>query len=250
MPRMILLGTGTALPDADRGNTHMVWDGPGGPLLIDAGGCTYERLLRAGLDPQQLAAVVITHSHCDHINGFPGLLFSMRLAGRTTPLPVYGLAPVLHLLAQTLEVMQVEHHVPPAWHPLQPGDSVPLGEGWQMRTAPTIHGRPGLALRIETSTGERAIVYSADTEPCAAVQELAQGAVVLIHEATTPEPMAGHTTPGQAGAIAAAAGVSRLVLVHYSPRWTMPEEAALHQIAASGFQGLAEIGRDGQVIEV
>ncbi|NCC33491.1 MAG: ribonuclease Z, partial [Chloroflexia bacterium] len=86
MATMILLGTGTGLPDVDRGNTHMVWDGPGGPLLIDAGGSTYERLLRAGIDPQKLAGVVLTHSHCDHINGLPGLVFSMRLGGREEPL--------------------------------------------------------------------------------------------------------------------------------------------------------------------
>ncbi len=250
MPRMILLGTGTGLPDVDRGHTHMVWDGPGGPLLVDAGGGAYERLLRAGIDPQALAGVIITHSHCDHINGLPGLIFSMRLGGREAPLPIYGLAPVLQLLERTLEVMQVEYHVPVDWRPLQPGDTLALAEGWQVRTAPTTHSRPGLALRFEAPASGRALVYSADTEPCAAVQELTLGAGVLIHEATTAEPFAGHTTPRQAGALAAGAGVARLVLVHYSPRWTMPEDAALAAVTDAGFIGSAEIGRDGQAVEI
>jgi len=250
MPRMILLGTGTGLPEVDRGNTHMVWDGPGGPLLVDAGGCTYERLLRAGVDPQALTGVIITHSHCDHINGLPGLLFSMRLAGREAPLPIHGLAPVLHLLERTLEAMQVEFHVRADWRPLQPGDTLALAEGWQVRTALTAHSRPCLALRFEEPARGRALVYSSDTEPCAAVEELARGAATLIHEATVAEPFAGHTTPQQAGALAAAAGVARLVLVHYSPRWTMPESAALAAVAAGGFAGVAEIGRDGQVVEM
>ncbi|MCS6880927.1 MAG: MBL fold metallo-hydrolase [Oscillochloridaceae bacterium] len=250
MPRMILLGTGTGLPDADRGHTHMVWDGPGGPLLIDAGGDTYQRLLRAGIDPQALSGVIITHSHCDHINGLPGLIFSMRLGGREAPLPIYGLAPVLQVLEHTLEAMQVEYHVPPDWRPLQPGDILPLAEGWQVRTAPTTHSRPGLALRFEAPASGRALVYSADTEPCAAVQELARRATALIHEATTAEPSAGHTTPRQAGALAAAAGVAHLVLVHYSPRWTMPEADALAAVANGGFTGRADIGRDGQTVEI
>jgi len=250
MPRLILLGTGTGLPDADRGNTHMVWDGPGGPLLVDAGGSTYERLLRAGLDPQALAGVLVTHSHCDHINGLPGLIFSMRLGGRQAPLPIYGLEPVLQLLARVLEAMQVEFHVMPEWRAVQPGDTLALAEGWQLRTALTAHSRPCLALRFEQPASGRALVYSADTEPCAAVQDLARGAATLIHEATTAEPFAGHTTPQQAGAVAAAAGVARLVLVHYSPRWTMAEEAALRAVRAGGFGGVAEIGRDGQSIEV
>jgi ribonuclease Z len=250
MPRLILLGTGTGLPDADRGHTHMVWDGPGGPLLVDAGGSTYERLLRAGLDPQLLTGVIVTHSHCDHINGLPGLIFSMRLGGRQEPLPIYGLAPVLQLLERTLEAMQVEYHVPADWRPLQPGDELELGEGWRLRTALTAHSRPCLALRFEEPASGRALVYSADTEPCAAVEDLARGATTLIHEATTAAPFAGHSTPQQAGAVAAAAGVARLVLVHYSPRWTMPEEAALAAVTAGGFIGSAEIGRDGQVVEI
>lgn len=250
MPRMILLGTGTGLPDADRGNTHMVWDGPGGPLLVDAGGGAYERLLRAGIDPQALSGVILTHSHCDHINGLPGLIFSMRLGGREASLPIYGLPPVLQTLAHTLEAMQVEYHVPPDWRPLQPGDILPLAEGWQVRAASTTHSRPGLALRFEDPASGRALVYSADTEPCAAVQELARGAAALIHEATTAEPSPGHTTPRQAGALAVAAGVARLILVHYSPRWTMPEADALAAVADGGFAGHAEIGRDGQAVEI
>jgi ribonuclease Z len=82
------------------------------------------------------------------------------------------------------------------------------------------------------------------------VRELAAGAAALIHEATTPEPFRGHSSPRQAGEVAAAAGVGRLVLVHYSPRWTMPEDAALAAVRAGGFDGAAEIGREYQQIEL
>lgn len=248
MARMILLGTGTGLPDVDRGNTHMLWDGPGGPLLIDAGGSTYERLLRAGVDPQELAGVLLTHSHCDHINGLPGLIFSMRLAGREAPLPIYGLEPTLALMRATIETMRVEYHVPLEWRPFAAGDTLPLTEGWLLRTALTVHSRPCVALRFEPGGGGPALAYSADTEPCPALAELFAGAHTLIHEATVPEPFASHTTPRQAGEVAAAAGARRLILVHYSPRWTMPEDAALAAVAAGGFGEQASVGRDGEVI--
>jgi ribonuclease Z len=246
---MILLGTGTGVPDADRENTHMVWDGPGGPLLIDAGGSTYQRLLKAGLDPQEIQGILITHSHCDHINGLAGLLFSLRLAGRTGPLPIYGLAPTLELVQGILAAFALDGYQPPIiWAQIQAGDSIPLAEGWGIRTALTAHSRPCLALRFEDAAGGPALTYSADTEPCPAVAELAHGSAVLIHEATTPEPFAGHTTPRQAGAVAAAAGASRLLLVHYSPRWTMSEERAIAEVRAGGYAGQAEIGREYQVI--
>ncbi|RRR75758.1 MAG: MBL fold metallo-hydrolase [Candidatus Viridilinea halotolerans] len=249
MPRMILLGTGTGLPDVDRGNTHMLWDGPGGPLLIDAGGATYERMLRAGLDPQRLAGIFLTHSHCDHINGLPGLLFSMRLGRRTTPIPIYGLEETLAIARASIEAMRVEYYVPPEWCPLDDGAALPLSDGWQLRTALTAHSRPCLALRFEDANGIAAVVYSADTEPCTAVQTLAAGARILIHEATTPNAFAGHTSPRQAGEVALAAGVERLVLVHFSPRWTMPAAQALTEIRTSGFLGTGEVGFDGQILE-
>ncbi|MEI7772652.1 MAG: MBL fold metallo-hydrolase [Chloroflexales bacterium] len=249
MPRMILLGTGTGVPDADRENTHMVWDGPGGPLLIDAGGSTYQRLLRAGLDPQGIQGILLTHSHCDHINGLAALLFSLRLAGRAAPLPIYGLAPTLELAQRILDAFALDGlHPPIVWADLQAGDRITLAEGWAIRTALTAHSRPCLALRIEHAASGRALTYSADTEPCPAVADLAHGAAALIHEATTPEPFGGHTTPRQAGAVAAAAGAGRLTLVHYSPRWTMPEDQAIAEVRAGGYAGPAEIGREYQVI--
>ena len=54
----------------------------------------------------------------------------------------------------------------------------------------------------------------------------------------------GHTTPRQAGTVAATAGVARLVLVHFSPRWTMSAAEAIEEIRAGGFAGDAEIGRE------
>ena len=98
MLRMTLLGVGTAVPDQDRENTHMVWEGPDGLLLIDAGGSTYQRLLRAGLDPLRLRGVFLTHSHADHVNGLPALLFQLSLAGFAGALPIYGNRPTLDLM--------------------------------------------------------------------------------------------------------------------------------------------------------
>jgi ribonuclease Z len=254
---MILLGVGTAVPDIDRENTHMVWDGPGGPLLIDAGGSTYQRLLRAGINPQSLRAVLLTHTHADHINSFPVLLFSLALAGRREPLPVYGLQETLDLIRRIVETFQLEQHMAPVeWHPIQAGDTLPLAVSehssatWVLRTALTRHTRPCLALRFEEQHSGIALVHSADTAPCPAVAELAQGAHTLIHEASMSEPSDFHTTPRQAGEVAQQARAARLVIVHYSPQWTMPEEQALADIRASGYSGNAEIGREYQVLEL
>lgn len=246
MLRMTLLGVGTAVPDQDRENTHMVWEGPDGLLLIDAGGSTYQRLLRAGLDPLRLRGVFLTHSHADHVNGLPALLFQLSLAGFAGALPIYGNRPTLDLMRRVLEAFDLgRHQVPVEWVEVAGGQEVPLSaEGYRLRAADTVHPRPCLALRFEDRSSGRALVYSADTQPCPSVQSLASGADILIHEATTPEPFDGHTTPRQAGTVAATAGVGRLVLVHFSPKWTMTAAQAIEEIRAGGFAGTAEIGRE------
>ena len=246
MLRMILLGVGTAVPDQDRENTHMVWEAPTGLLLIDAGGSTYQRLLRASLNPLDLEAVLLTHAHADHINGFTVLLFQLALAGYQRTLRVCGNQPTLALIQRVLAAFELgTYQVPVEWVTVQAGDEVPIGSpDYRLTTAETVHSKPCLGLRFEDRVSGRALVYSADTEPCAAIQQLAHGAAILIHEATIATPFPGHTTPRQAGQIAAQAGVERLALVHFSPRWTMSAAQAIEEVRSGGFTGDAEIGRE------
>lgn len=246
MLQMILLGVGTAVPDQDRENTHMVWQAPDGLLLIDAGGSTYQRLLRASLDPLQLRGVFLTHAHADHLNGLPALLFQLALVGYQGALPIYGNAPTLEHMRRVVAAFDLgSYQVPVDWVEVSAGQEVPLGAAdYRLHVAATVHPLPCLALRFEDRVTGRALVYSADTEPCPAIQDLARDAMVLIHEATMPEPFPGHTTPRQAGAIAAQAQVGQLVLVHFSPRWTMSASQAIEEVRAGGFAGPAEIGRE------
>lgn len=246
MLRMILLGVGTAVPDIDRENTHMVWESPEGLLLIDAGGSTYQRLLRAQLDPLGLRGIFLTHTHPDHLNGLPVLLFQLSLVRYQGPLPIYGSEQTLQHARRIIDAFELEsHQVAVDWIPVNADEEVDLGfESYRLYTTATVHSRPCLALRFESRANGQALVYSADTEPCESVQLLAQGASILIHEATTPEPFPNHTTPYQAGQVAAHAGVDQLVLVHFSPQWTMSVAEALEAVQASGFTGVAEVGTE------
>ena len=246
MFRMILLGVGTGVPDQDRENTHMVWECPEGLLLVDAGGSTYQRLLRAGLDPFRLRGIFLTHSHADHINGLPALLFALKLAGFKETLTIYGNEPTLALVQRVLAAFELESYQASArWVSVADGEQVPVwAPSFRLRAAQGVHSRPCLALRFEDAASGRALVYSADTEPCDTVRELARNAAVLIHEATVAEPFAGHTTPRQAGEVAAAASAAQLVLVHFSPRWTMSAAQAIEEVRAGGFSGEVEIGRE------
>ena len=102
-----------------------------------------------------------------------------------------------------------------------------------------------------TRAGRR-IVISGDTAPVETVRVLAEGADLLIHEATFSEEERDraadtlHSTARQAGEIAAAAGVRLLALTHLSPRYFGPE---LVEEARTAFPNVVA-PRDFDVIEV
>jgi ribonuclease Z len=103
----------------------------------------------------------------------------------------------------------------PVYGKLKAGQSVTLDDGR------VIDGR---ALVGPPRPGRR-LVYSGDTTFAPALVELASGADLLIHEATYAEserPLAdraAHSTAAQAAEVARRAGVRRLVLTHFSPRY-------------------------------
>ena len=130
----------------------------------------------------------------------------------------------------------------PAWKLLQRGQSIPLESGAVVAPVDVL-GPARRGLRF---------VFSGDTAPCPALEQAAQGADLLLCDATyaLPEQQEqaaqwGHSTFGQSAALAAKAGVKRLWLVHYSPMITDPEE----QLAqAQSIFPAAECGFDGKRI--
>lgn len=249
--RLVILGAGTALPDRDRDNTFLVWDSPAGGMLIDCAGRAYQQLLRAGVNPLNLRGMLLTHNHPDHIYGVPALLFHLWLAGYQGTFDVYANASTLRMaqaLCQALDLEAAGHMCATNWHelPETPDQLVVETDAYRISTTPVRHSRPTLAVKIVDRERDQTIVYSSDTEPCSELEQFAQGAHTLIHEATVNDPNErhNHTLPGEAGAIAARCGVRRLVLIHYSADYSMPEEQALAQVRASGFSGEAELARE------
>lgn len=102
----------------------------------------------------------------------------------------------------------------PLFSELQEGNSVETPEGDVVE--------PGQVLGPERRG--RKVVYSGDAQPCEATVELAEGADVLVHEATYASDFEdanayGHSTAQQAAYMARRAGVEKLFLTHISPRY-------------------------------
>ena len=100
----------------------------------------------------------------------------------------------------------------------------------------------------------RSVVITGDTRPCDNTVEAARNADLLVHEATFGDEEAeravetGHSTAREAGIVARRAGCRRLLLSHFSARYSR-DAAELESQARAEFPDVA-IGKDGMQVEV
>jgi ribonuclease Z len=248
MAKLILLGTSTNIPDENHENTHMVLVGERRMVLIDSPGNPYSRLLKVGLDPDKLTDLVVTHFHPDHAGGVPLLLMAIGLSGRREGLNVYANRHCLERLKRTLEDYDWEKwHWFPVKFILLPDDEGHLfldSDEFRLYSTPVKHFVPTVGLRIETMN--RTLVYSGDTAPTLALDRLADGADILIHEAGGDS--GGHSTAEQAGEAAKKSGAEELILIHY-PVGEANTEILIHE-AKKMFSGDVSLGVDFQEIDL
>ncbi|WP_206518005.1 MBL fold metallo-hydrolase [Rhodococcus sp. X156] len=198
------------------------------PLVIDLGGGALGALQRY-VDPASVT-VLLSHLHADHCLDVAGLLVWRRyhpspVPGRTT---LYGPTDTAQRLAAAScagtaevedisDVMELTH-----W---RSGEAVRFGS---VTVLPQLVEHPceAFGLRVTDPSGVT-LVYTGDTGPCAEVEELAQGADVLLAEASWTDspsrPVGVHLSGTQAGQLAQKAGVGRLLLTHIPP-WTSRED--------------------------
>jgi ribonuclease Z len=104
-----------------------------------------------------------------------------------------------------------------------------------------------LAEASEPRPGQR-FGFVMDTRPCIGADWLADGADLLVSESTYLGSEASeahehhHMTAGQAGALARRAGARRLILTHFSQRYSDP--SAFFREASSEFAGEVVVARD------
>jgi len=127
----------------------------------------------------------------------------------------------------------IEMGIPPGpvYKQLKEGQDITLMDGRCIRSADVV-GQP-LSGRIITILG--------DTRPCANAVSLSRDADVLIHEATFSHELIekaneyGHSTALQAAQIAHEAGVGKLLITHFSSRYTQEDLTRLEEEARSVF---------------
>lgn len=132
----------------------------------------------------------------------------------------------------------------PAWGRLHRGETVTLDDGRVVSAADL----------VGPSRAGRRIVFTGDSRPCDTTVAMAEGADLLIHEATFADDEqarateTGHATAREAAEVAKNAGVKQLVLTHLSARYSV-NASELVQQAREVFPN-SIVARDGMEIEV
>ena len=250
MLKLIILGTATNIPDAYHENTHMVLLSEDRKVLIDGPANPYSRLLQAGVEPNELTDLVLTHFHPDHVGGIPLLLMAMGLSGRKSKLNVFANQHCMERMLRSLEDFGWDK-----WHDFEiKMKTLPEVErhltvscdAFDLLTTPVKHFIPAVGLRIEPRNNGKVVVYSGDTAPVPSLDRLAEGAEIFIHEAAGASE--GHSSARQAGEAAEKARAGELYLVHYPVNGY--DQKKLVDEAVEVFSGKVWIPKDFDVIEL
>jgi ribonuclease BN (tRNA processing enzyme) len=258
--RVVLLGTGTPVPDPDRSgpataivvdnSAYLVDFGPG--VVRRAKAAVLDRHI-AALEPGDLTVAFATHLHSDHTAGYSDLIFTGWTAGRHTPLEVYGPTGLHSMTEHLLQAYRID--IETRTNP--EGDQRSNPDGWKVNSHeiksgviyrdanvivtafPTKHALESYGYRFDTP--DRSVVISGDTSPTEETINACNGCDVLIHEARALEMFAkmpedrrsfgakNHTTSEQLAALATKAKPGLLIVYHAWVSWWPSVEATADQ---------------------
>jgi ribonuclease Z len=272
--RIVFLGTGAAVPTAQRSLPAVMLQRGNEQIMFDCGEAVQRQMICAKVGLHKEQKILVTHMHGDHVLGLPGLLQTMALMDRKKPVDIYGPIGLQHFLDCLRETLQfgltfivnvheifeagvicdekdylvmaersnhaiesfsfafVEKPRSGKFHPEKARElGVPQGEAWGKLQRGFEYVFPdGRLVKAEDVAGPprkgRKIVYTGDTRPFVKFASFADGADMVIHEATFDDTLVekaeidGHSTPSQAAKEALLANARNLVLTHISARYT------------------------------
>ena len=112
--QITLLGTGSPIPDPRRAGPSTLVRSEGTAILVDCGRGLLMRLAGAGLLPQMLSAVLVTHLHSDHLTDLNDVI-TMHWVMNPQPvtLSVFGPPGMREVVDATLGALGARHPLPP-----------------------------------------------------------------------------------------------------------------------------------------
>ncbi len=248
--RLTILGTSTPFPRLNNACSGYLVQSGRISVWVDAGTGTLAQLQRH-LDLASLDAIWISHAHADHTADLLAAYHALRFSEtrRTAPLPLIGPADLLDRMAAFLGGSS-QRRLPEVFDftAMKRAGRHEFGE-LSLRWHSVSHGMPSFGLRVESA--EATLTYSGDSAYCDSLVELARGASAFLCEVGSSgsssegsSPI--HCTPEDAGRLAGAAEVERLIVTHIGEGMSAEQAADRAQAA---FPGPVDIARPGHLFD-
>ncbi|WP_343867451.1 MBL fold metallo-hydrolase [Caenispirillum bisanense] len=223
-PNHVIYGGNTSCIEVIAGKRH---------IILDAGTGIRNLGHRFIQEDIQEAVLLLTHTHWDHINGFP---FFAPLFQKNRSFDIYAghlwdTGGVQSVLASSMSnpmfpVPLAALQASLRFHDFRAGETLDLGPGVTVKTAPLNHPNGATGYRIEYDG--RSVCYVTDTEhlpgqPDDNVLQLIAGADLVIYDSTytdTEFPARvgwGHSTWQEGVRLCRQADVRRLAIFHHDP---------------------------------
>lgn len=270
--RVIMLGTGSPVPDPQAQGPATAIVVGSRLFLVDAGAGVTRQLAAAGFPRvTEVEATFITHLHSDHTLGYPDLIFTTWIMGRRHPLLVFGPPGLQRMTDRLMDAWREDLDVrikglereTEAWLKVDAREIAPGivydKDGVRVTAIGVKHGSWKFAFAFRFDTPGKSITISGDTAPSDALVEAAKGSDVFIHEVydavrVKPEDRPGgefwpqylrefHTSNVELGRLAARVAPGLLVL-HHVLRLGGTDEEMLAGIREGGYAGRVVIARD------
>ncbi len=253
MPKLTVVGCGTAAPEPQRVCSGYWLESGGERLLMDCGPGVVHGMARHGLPWPHLDHLLISHFHNDHIGDIPMLLFALKWGTRerrTAPLTVWapeGMQSRLTAMAAAFGGHVADPGFPLVVRQVGPGDDFQIGP-FQVAAAKTPHTAESLCYTVADGAG--AIGYTGDTGPSMDVAHFMAGCDVMIAECSLPDDSAipSHLSPSSLAEMAEAAAPGRLLVAHVYPWLDALDPLGL--LRQAGYGGAAIRARDGLELTV
>ncbi len=271
---IVLTGTGSPIPDANRAGPSSLVKAGDTHVLVDAGRGVVMRMAGAGSLPMFLSGVMITHLHSDHVCALNDVITThwVMSQGNAT-LAIYGPPGIAQFVERQMAALEpdigyrIAHHDLLTNGPLldvtelDPGDSATIGDV-SITTAATAHEpvSPTIGYRFEHDGSSAALV--GDTIPCDGVDSLVAGVDAYVQTVIRRDlveaiahPMMTDILDYHSGVIdaaqtAARGNAKRLVLTHLVPSPTPDQYPEWIARAAEHFDGEIVIGDDLTTVTV
>ena len=224
--KLIVLGSGTAVPHPKRSSPGFWLETASGTILLDFGPSVAYRMAQEDLDWPNLDAVWISHFHLDHVGGLAPFLFGIRNApetrNRKKPLRIFGPKGLQKLLENFNAVNSYklfQQHFPVEFIEVEQREQFEILSHIEAVALSTPHTDESLAIHL--SEGDKTLVYTSDTGFTETIAAFAGYVDLLVIESSfvNDKPVQKHLELAEAMYLIRKAQPKKALLTHLYSEW-------------------------------